>query len=98
MQIIIEAIRHYINGHINESVKHKNFCQQVQQPGETLDDFLIALRELVKTCKFFSDTYAQKSIRDQIIEGLIDGDTIEDLLQESDLMLPTTIYCQMLKP
>ena len=36
-----------------------------------------------------------KSIRDQIIEGLNDGDTIEDLLQESGLTLATTITkCQ----
>ena len=32
----------------------------------------------------------QKSIRDQIIEGLCDGDTVEDLLQESELTLATT--------
>ena len=38
---------------------------------------------------------AKKSIRDQIIEGLNDGDTIEDLLQESGLTLTATITkCQ----
>ena len=66
--------------------------------GESFDDFLIALRELVKIYKFCSDACMQKSIhdqiiegRDQIIEGLIDGDTVEDLLQEADLTLITTI-------
>ena len=33
----------------------------------------------------------QKNIRDQIIEGLVDGDTVEDLLKEKDLTLETTI-------
>ena len=54
------------------------------------DDFLITTRELVNTCKFCPDTCAQKSVHDQIIEGLIDGGTIEDLLQEADLTLATT--------
>ena len=33
----------------------------------------------------------QKNIRDQIIEGLRDGDTVESLLQEVDLTLTNTI-------
>ena len=63
--------------------------------GESFDDFLISLRELAKTCRFCSETCTQKSIRDQIIEGLSDGDTIEDLLQVSDLTLAAAIAkCQ----
>ena len=67
----------------------------MQQQGETFDDFLIALGELVKTCKFCSEDCAKKNIRDQIIEGLNDGDTVEDLLQIANLTLTTTITkCQ----
>ena len=92
---IIEAMRRYVDGHLNETVERRNFRRRTQQPGESFDDFLISLRELAKTCKFCSETCAQKSIRDQIIEGLNDGDTIEDLLQESRLTLATTITkCQ----
>ena len=36
---IIAAIKHYIEGHINESVERRNFCRRTQQPGETFDDF-----------------------------------------------------------
>ena len=57
-------------------------------PGQLFDDFLITTRELVNTCKVCPDTCAQKSVHDQIIEGLIDGGTIENLLQEADLTLP----------
>ena len=92
---IIEAMQRYVDGHINETVERRNFHQRTQQPGESFDDFLISLRELAKTCKFCSDSCMQKSIRDQIIKGLGDGDTIEDLLQESNLTLATTIAkCQ----
>ena len=80
---IIEALQRYVDGHLNETVERRNFCRRIQQPGETFDDFLIVLLELAKTCKFCSDECTEKSIRDQIIEGAIDGDTIEDLLQET---------------
>lgn len=90
-KVIIAAIQQYVDGQINESVERRIFRQRVQQPGESFDDFLVALRELAKTCKFCSEQCTQKSIRDQIIEGLLDGDTIEDLLKEKDLTLETTI-------
>ena len=67
------------------------FRRRVQQLGETFDDFLVSLRELAKTCKFCSDNCTQKNIRDQIIEGLLDSDTVEHLLQEKDLTLDKAI-------
>ena len=83
---IIEAIQEYVDGHINESVERRNFRHWKQQPGETFDDFLVSLRELAKTCKFCSEEN-NVNIRDQIIEGLIDGDAVETLLREKDLSL-----------
>ena len=88
---IVEAIQQYVEGQINESVERRTFRQRTQQQGETFDDFLVALRELAKTCQFCSDKCTQKNIRDQIIEGLIDGNTVEVLLREKDLTLETTI-------
>ena len=72
-------------------MERRNFRQRVQQPGETFDDFLVSLRELSKTCKFCSDECNQKNIRDQIIEGISDGDTVEDLLRERNLSLDMAI-------
>ena len=66
---IIATVRHYIEGHINESVERRNFSHRIQQPGETFNDFLVSLRELVKTYNFRLETCTQKNIRDQIIEG-----------------------------
>ena len=77
---IIEALQRYVDGHLNETVERRNFRRRVQQPGETFDDFLISLRELAKTCKFCSESCTEKNIRDQIIEGVSNGDTVEDLL------------------
>ena len=71
---IIRAIKRHIDGQINESVERRNLRSRRQQTGESCDDFLVALRN------FCSDQCAKKNIRDQIIEGLIDKDTIEHLL------------------
>ena len=88
---VVDAMTRYVERQINESVERRNFRRRTQQPGETFDDFLVALRELAKTCQFCSEDCSQKSIRDQIIEGLADGDTVEVLLQEKDLTLETTV-------
>ena len=88
---IVSAVQRYVEGQVNESVERRNFRRRVQQPGETFDDFLVSLRELSKTCKFCSDECNQKNIRNQIIEGISDGDTVEDLLQERNLSLDMAI-------
>ena len=87
---IIDAMQKYMDGHINETVERHNFCHRFQQSGESFDEYLVSLRELAKTCKFCSDACMQKNIRDQIIEGLYDGNTVESLLQEAELTLATT--------
>ena len=92
---IISAIKNYVAGHINESVERRNFRRRSQQMGESSDDYLVSLSELVKTCNFCNDTFVQKNLRDQIIEGILDGDTIERLLQKKDLSLDKAIcMCQ----
>ena len=95
VESIISAIKQYIDGHVNETVEQRNFRRRTQQVGESFDDFLVSLRELVKTCNFCSYVCTQKNIRDQIIEGLIDNG---DLLQETDLTLAKAIHkCQAQK-
>ena len=77
------------------TVERRNFRCHKQQEGETFDDFLIALQELTKMCKFCLDECTKKSFRDQIIKGLQDPETIEDLLKEKDLTMETTImHCR----
>ena len=88
----------YVEGHVNETVERKTFRKRTQQVGEAFDDFLVSLRELVKACNFCSNGCTNKNIRDQIIEGLLDADTTEHLLQETDQTLAKTItICQAQK-
>ena len=95
VESIIRAIKRYVEGHVNETVERRTFRKRTQQVGEAFDDFLVSLREFVKTCNFYSNGCTNKNIRDQIIEGLLDADTTEHLLQETDLTLAKTItICQ----
>ena len=80
---MICAIKHYI---VMKLLNDKTF-QRTQHPGKPFDDFLVSLHDLVKTCNFCSGACIQKSLRNQIIEGLLDSDTVEALLQEADLTL-----------
>ena len=49
----------------------------------------------MKTCNFCSSDCTNKNIRDHIIKGLLDADTTEDLLQETDITLDRAITkCQ----
>ena len=92
---IIPAIKCYVDGHVNETVDRRNFCKCTQHVRESFDDFLVSLRELVKTCNFCFSDCTTKNICDQIIEGLLDADTTEDLFQETDLTLDRAITkCQ----
>ena len=88
---VIQAIKRHIDGQINESVERCNLRSRTQQPGESFDDFLVALREMTKTCNFCSPLCVQKNIRDQIIEGLLDKDTVEHLLRQQELSLDNAI-------
>ena len=81
---IITAIKHQIDGHINELVEQRNLRQPY---GKRFYDFLVSLRELANTCSFCSEQCAQKSIWGQIIEGSLDGDVTEELLKQSNLTL-----------
>lgn len=88
---IIAALKQHVEGRVNETIERRNFRQRKQRQGESFDDFLVSLRELAKTCNFCSHDCLQKALRDQIIEGLLDGEIIQELLQVKDLTLDQAI-------
>ena len=85
------AIKRHVDGHINETVEQRSFQQRAQHAGKPFDNFLVSLRDLVKTSDFCSEACTQKSLRDQIIDGLLDSNTVKALLQEANLILEQTI-------
>ena len=88
---VIAALKQHVEGRINETIERRNLRQRKQLQGESFDDFLFSLRELAKTCNFCNNDCLQKALRDQIIEGLLDGEIIQELLQEKNLTLDQAI-------
>ena len=88
---IIDALKSHMKGAINETVERRNFRKRQQFARESFDNFLVALRDLVTTCNYCTDACTDNALRDQIIEGLLDGDTVEELLRQKDLTLSKTI-------
>jgi len=87
---IITAIKHHISGHIMNQWSTTN-CIDVYCNQESFADYLVALQELTKICNFCSNECPTKNIRDQIIEGISDADTVECLLQHQNLKLDAAI-------
>ena len=88
---VIAALKIHVAGSVNETVERRNFRKRKQYPRESFDDYMIALRELVKTCNYCSEDSLNIALRDQIIEGLQGGDTVEELLRQKRLTLDQTL-------
>ncbi len=88
---IVAALKSYVQGRVNETVERRNFRQRKQALGESFDDYLLSLRELANTCNFCDNNCLRSNIRDQLVTGLIDPDTIKDLLREPNLTLTKAI-------
>ena len=66
IDVIIHTIKNHIDGDRNESMERHALLQRIQQPGETFNDYLVALQELAKMRNFCSEESAQKNIRNHI--------------------------------
>ena len=88
---IIQALRDHMRGAINETVERRNFRKRRQNQHESFNDYMVASRDLVKTCCYCFNACVNNALRDQIIEGLLDGDTVEELLRQKNINLVRTM-------
>ncbi|KAG5886135.1 hypothetical protein JTB14_009234 [Gonioctena quinquepunctata] len=88
LETILKKFDSYCNPIKNLVYEHYKFFKRDQILGETVDQFLTALRQLASTCEFKEkDTL----IRDRLVLGIRDKRIQEKLLQHSDLKLPDAI-------
>lgn len=78
----------YCNPIRNLVYEHFKFFKRDQLPGETVDQFVTALRQLANTCDFKEKDVL---IRDRIVLGIRDLKIQERLLQNQDLKLTEAI-------
>lgn len=86
---ISEAFDRYCIGETNVTYERYVFNQRVQQPGESIDDFVADLRKLANTCQF--DSLEDSLIRDRIVIGIRDEPTRRRLLQQKKLTLAEAV-------
>jgi hypothetical protein len=81
---ILKALETHINGATNKRVYRSQLARRVKAPGENLDDYIIALRDIASRCKIVALT-AEEALEDRLTDTLISnvGDTevSEKLLQ-----------------
>jgi len=84
----LEEARTALNGYItpkrNMVAERYKFRSRAQKADESLDEYLMSLWELVKSCDFSS---LEKMIRDQIVEKCSSQTLKQKLLQQEDLDL-----------
>lgn len=69
-----------------ETFKFKSRRQALDEP---FDKFLLDHKGLIASCNY--DTQQDSSLRDQLVSGILDNDTREQLLCKSTLYLKTTV-------
>jgi len=65
-----------------------------QEPGQSLNDFLLSLQKLAKDCNFGAVTsaeYRQEMVRDAFINGLVSSGIRQKLLEHRELNLDTAV-------
>lgn len=71
----VAAVKQAFTAHFvhppNELYESARFHRRVQQPGETADAFLTALRTLVKRCNYQSPDIEERLVRDRFLVGLL---------------------------
>ena len=86
---ILELMGSHCIGEVNETYERYVFNKRNQEPNETIDSYVTALRNLAKTCNY--KDLEDNLIRDRIVVGLRDSDTAKLLLSEPKLTLQLCI-------
>ena len=87
---MLDAMQKYLREQRNVVLDRREFDLRRQEPGETFDDFVCALREIAGFCDF-CETCVDIRLRDRIISGIRDEETLKRLLEINDISLEKTI-------
>lgn len=88
LETVLDKFEAYCNPIKNMVYEHYKFFKRDQNPNETVDQFVTALRQLASTCEFKEKDVL---IRDRIVLGIRDPCIQEKLLQNPNLGLNEVI-------
>ena len=89
VETIISKMEANIIGEINTIYERFMFHQRVQKEDESMDTYVTALKELVRTCNY--GVLNDELLRDRIVIGITDDTVRKILLQKRDLTLKDAI-------
>lgn len=89
IDVVLQKLQRYCIGETNEIYERYRFNKRDQEPNESLDAYVTALRTLAKTCNF--GVLENSLIRDRIVIGVRDSQARKKLLQVSKLTLKECI-------
>ncbi|KAG7173746.1 hypothetical protein Hamer_G018891 [Homarus americanus] len=90
LEPVLDAIKAYLRGERNVIVDRRDSYSRVQEPGETFDDFLCAVKEIANFCDF-CESCIDNRLRDRIVVGTRDEEALKRMLEEKDLKLQSAI-------
>ncbi|XP_050503479.1 uncharacterized protein LOC126882554 [Diabrotica virgifera virgifera] len=88
LSVVLEKFDQYCEPLKNQVFEHYKFFKRNQLQGETIEQFVMSLKELANSCDFKKKDVL---IRDRIVLGVIDERIQEKLLQKPDLSLAEAI-------
>ena len=86
---VLEKFESYCKPKKNVTYERFLFMSRKQKVGESITDYIVALRNLVKNCDY--GPLSDSLVRDAIVLGVRNNKTREALLKENDLSLDTCI-------
>jgi len=92
---VINALENHFKPRRNEVFERYMFNTAVQEPGETIDDYVTRLRRLAVSCKFSTTaeclSYEDSMIRDRLILGTSDASARARAFREPNIDLEKTL-------
>ena len=88
-KVILDKLEEYFIPVRNVSYERYLFHNSVQQPHETIDKFVIKLKQLAETCTFGS--LEDEMIRDMLVLGCQDNQALTKLFREKECDLKNAL-------
>ncbi|KAF0304806.1 hypothetical protein FJT64_023455 [Amphibalanus amphitrite] len=87
---LVAAFRKHLRGQRSVVLDRREFFMRQQEPGETFDDYLVALKELAQFCDFCVHCRGEQ-FRDRLVNGISDQESLQAMLAEPELTLEKAI-------
>ncbi|KAF0304008.1 hypothetical protein FJT64_000313 [Amphibalanus amphitrite] len=90
LSAVVDAMESHLRKQRSVLVDRRAFYARVQEQGENFEEFLCEVKELAVFCDFCTHCYDSR-LRDKIVCGLRDEETVKRLLEDPGLDLKKTV-------